>query len=107
MRPAASRLHERLSAVNLQTPQIPVLHNVDVSEAGDPQSMREKLAQQLYRPVRWVETIQAIGDRGVHHLLEAGPGKVLTGLNKRIDKRLTSLAVFDPDGLSAALEAVT
>jgi [acyl-carrier-protein] S-malonyltransferase len=107
MQPAAERLRERLAAVNWQAPRIPVLHNVDVSEAGDSASIRDKLTQQLYSPVRWVETIQAIAGRGIYDMIEAGPGKVLTGLNKRIDKRLTSLAVFDPDGLSTALEAVT
>jgi [acyl-carrier-protein] S-malonyltransferase len=106
MRPAAERLRERLAAVHLQTPLIPVLHNVNVREAGEPQSIRDRLAQQLYSPVRWVETIQAIANRGVHNMIESGPGKVLTGLNKRIDKQLRSTAVFDPDGLSAALEAV-
>jgi [acyl-carrier-protein] S-malonyltransferase len=105
MMPAAERLRERLAAVNIQTPKIPVLHNVDVSEAGDPESIRDKLTRQLYSPVRWVETIQAIAARGVIDLVEMGPGKVLTGLNKRIDKKLNSLAVYDPDGLSAALEA--
>jgi len=107
MRPASERLHERLAMIDLQTPQIPVLHNVNVGEAGDPQSIRDKLIQQLYSPVRWVETIRVIAGRGVPNLLEAGPGKVLTGLNKRIDKRLTSLAVYDPEGLSKALEALT
>ena len=106
MQPAAERLHKRLATVNLQTPRIPVLHNVDVSEAGIPQSIQDKLAQQLYNPVRWVETIQTIAGRGIYTLLEAGPGKVLTGLNKRIDKKLNSLTVYDPDSLSAALEAM-
>jgi len=106
MKPAAERLRERLAAVSLQTPRIPVLHNVDVGEAGGPGGIRDKLAQQLYSPVRWVETIQAIAARGVTDLIEAGPGKVLTGLNKRIDKQLNSLAVFDPAGLNAALEAI-
>ena len=105
MQPAAERLSDRLMGVNIHTPRVPVLHNVDVSEAGDPQSIRNKLVEQLYSPVRWVETIQAIAGRGVNDLIEAGPGKVLTGLNKRIDKKLNGLAVFDPEGLSAALEA--
>jgi [acyl-carrier-protein] S-malonyltransferase len=106
MKPAAERLRERLATLEIKTPGIPVLHNVNVSEAADAQSIRESLAQQLYSPVRWVETIQAISARGIHILVEAGPGKVLIGLNKRIDSKLNSLAVFNPDGLSAALEAL-
>jgi [acyl-carrier-protein] S-malonyltransferase len=105
MRPAAERLRERLAALTVDTPKIPVLHNVDVAEASDPEHIRDKLAQQLFSPVRWVETIQALAGRGISDLIEVGPGKVLSGLNKRIDKKLNSLAVFDPDGLSAALEA--
>ncbi len=106
MRPAAERLRERLATVEIQTHRIPVLHNVNVSEAADPESIRERLAQQLYSPVRWVETIQAIAARGIRTLVEAGPGKVLIGLNKRIDSKLNSLAIFNADGLSAALEAL-
>ena len=106
MKTAAERLYERLASVSLQTPKIPVLHNVDLGEAGEPQDIRERLAQQLYSPVRWVETIQAMSARGIHTLIEVGPGKVLIGLNKRIDTTLTSLAVFDRKGLADAMETL-
>ncbi|MFP4601679.1 MAG: ACP S-malonyltransferase [Halochromatium sp.] len=105
MRDAAAQLAARLEQTELHRPSIPVLHNVNVATAESPEQIRAYLAQQLFSPVRWVETVQAVAERGVRLAIEAGPGKVLTGLNKRIDKRLTTLPVFEPDGLSHALEA--
>lgn len=105
MREAAAELAAQLEQVELHLPSIPVLHNVSVDMAESPELIRQRLAEQLFSPVRWVETVRAIADRGVQLAIEAGPGKVLTGLGKRIDKRLTTLPVFDPDGLSHALEA--
>ena len=105
MRDAAAELAARLEQTELHRPSIPVLHNVTVATAESPEQIRACLAQQLFSPVRWVETVQAVAARGVQLAIEAGPGKVLTGLNKRIDKRLTTLPVFEPDGLSHALEA--
>jgi [acyl-carrier-protein] S-malonyltransferase len=106
MRPAAERLAARLAEVELRVPPTPVLHNVDVTAANDPDGIRDRLVAQLYRPVRWVETVQAVGETGITLGLECGPGKVITGLNKRIDKNLTTLPVFDPESLGKALEAV-
>ncbi len=105
MQDAAADLAARLEQTELHLPSIPVIHNVTVETAESPEQIRRLLAQQLFSPVRWVETLQAVAARGVQLAIEAGPGKVLTGLNKRIDKRLTTLPVFDPDGLSHALEA--
>ncbi len=105
MRPAAERLAVTLAAITLQAPRIPVLHNVTVDAVADPAAIRERLVRQLYSPVRWVETVRCLADQGVGLLLEAGPGKVLTGLTKRIDDRLEALAVLDPKGLALALEA--
>ena len=87
-------------------PDVPVLHNVTVAEAASPEELGQLLLEQLSRPVRWVETIQAISGRGVDLVIEAGPGKVLTGLNKRIDKTLQTLPVFDPAGLETAMETI-
>lgn len=103
MRPAAEGLASYLRAVEVQAPAIPVLHNVNVASAGDPEEIRALLTEQLFRPVRWVETVRAMQALGIGLLLEAGPGKVLTGLVKRIDKSLAGLAVFDPASLDAAL----
>jgi [acyl-carrier-protein] S-malonyltransferase len=105
MRPAAERLAVTLAAITLQVPRIPVLHNVTVDAVAEPAAIRERLVRQLYSPVRWVETVRCLADQGVGLLLEAGPGKVLMGLTKRIDDRLEALAVLDPKGLALALEA--
>jgi [acyl-carrier-protein] S-malonyltransferase len=105
MRDAAAQLAARLDQTELHVPSIPVIHNVSVETAESPELIRDLLARQLYSPVRWVETVRAIAERGVQTAIEAGPGKVLTGLSKRIDKRVTTLPVFDPHGLSEALEA--
>ena len=104
MRPAAEKLAEQLAGIELSAPAIPVLHNVDVSRHDRPDTIRQVLAQQLYRPVRWVETIGAIRGQGVTTVIEAGPGKVLSGLNKRIDKTMKALPVYDNGTLAAALE---
>ena len=105
MKPAAEELAAMLSGVDVQMPVIPVLHNVDVAAADSADAIRDKLVKQLYQPVRWVETIQAMKAQGVEQLMEPGPGKVLTGLGKRIDKTLTFLPVLDPASLEKALEA--
>jgi len=105
MRDAAEQFALELERVELRAPSIPVIHNVSVETADSPELIRALLAQQLYSPVRWVETVRAVADRGTQLAIEAGPGKVLASLGKRIDKRLTTLPVFDPEGLSTALEA--
>lgn len=105
MRDAGAQLAAELERVELRPPSIPVIHNVSVETGDAPDQIRALLARQLYSPVRWVETVRAVADRGVTLAIEAGPGKVLAGLGKRIDKRLTTLPVFEPEGLSSALEA--
>lgn len=105
MRPAAERLAARLAEINIEAPAIPVIHNADVSTHDTAEAIRQALAAQLYQPVRWVETIQALKDRGVQRVVECGPGKVLAGLNKRIDRELETLALNDAAGLEAALNA--
>ncbi len=104
MRPAAERLAERLADVALAPPSVPVIHNVSVAAADSVESLRHLLVQQLYRPVRWVETVEAVAARGIDTAIECGPGKVLTGLCKRIADNLTTLPVFDPKTLDTALE---
>ncbi len=93
MKPAAERLAAMLATVTLQSPATPVLHNVDVEEKSTPEAIRAALARQAASPVRWVETIQAMGARGVTHVVECGPGRVLTGMTKRIDRGLRSFAL--------------
>jgi [acyl-carrier-protein] S-malonyltransferase len=105
MRPAAEQLAQRLAAIPVRVPQVPVLHNVDAAAAPDAEAVRDRLARQLFSPVRWVDTVQHLARAGVGTVIEAGPGKVLAGLVKRIDKNLESVAVLDPASLAAALEA--
>ena len=107
MRPAADRLAERLAEVALTLPSVPVIHNVNVAPAEDVAALRRLLVEQLYSPVRWVETVASVAAQGVTSALECGPGKVLIGLNKRITKTLNTLPVFDPKTLDAALEATS
>ena len=106
MKPAAEKLAQQLAEVDIQSPTIPVIHNVTAGEAADPMEIRSLLAQQLHSPVRWVEAIQAMVARDANCVIESGPGKVLTGLCKRIDSSLSGLAVYDPASLEIALETV-
>ncbi len=106
MRDAAEALRETMNDIAFAAPRIPVLHNVSVGTAEDPDAIRDLLAQQLYSPVRWVETVQAMAAQGVDTLVEAGPGKVLTGLCKRIDKQIAALPVYDGATLDKALEKI-
>lgn len=107
MRGAAERLAERLAGVELRMPDVPSVYTVDVKTHSSPDGIRLALKEQLYKPVRWAETVRAMVAGGVTTIVECGPGKVLTALNKRIERRpgLTMLAVEDPDGLAAALAA--
>lgn len=102
MRPAAEALAGYLQAVRLEAPAIPVLHNADVAAYGGESQIKDALARQLYSPVRWVETIQEFSRQGVTHLAECGPGKVLAGLNKRIDAAMQVFALTDADALNQA-----
>jgi [acyl-carrier-protein] S-malonyltransferase len=104
MRPAAERLAERLADVPLAMPRVPVIHNVSVETAESVEALRALLVQQLYSPVRWVETVESVAAREILCALECGPGKVLAGLCKRIADTMTTLPVFDPKTLDVALE---
>lgn len=104
MRPAAEQLGERLRNTSFQTPRIPVINNVDVAVYDGAESIRDGLTRQLYQPVRWVEVIQALAQKGVNVLIECGPGKVLTGLNKRIAPEMKMLPLYDPATLAAAIQ---
>lgn len=106
LKPAASVLAQALNQVTLHVPQIPVIQNVDVQMHQDPAAILQALVDQAWHPVRWVQTIQAMAHFGVTHIVECGPGKVLSGLVKRIDGSLVALSVNDPASLQAALEAL-
>jgi [acyl-carrier-protein] S-malonyltransferase len=106
MLPAAQRLKEKLAATPIATPAIAVVNNIDVAVQTDPDAIREALYRQAFGPVRWVECVAAIKARGVHTLVECGPGKVLAGLTKRIDAELTGLPLFDPASLAEVKTAL-
>lgn len=103
LKPAADVLKSALDAVQVNTPTVPVINNVDVASVTDAAAVRDALVRQAWHPVRWVETLQAMKAQGVTHVIECGPGKVLAGLTKRIDKDLVGLAITDPASMQAAL----
>jgi [acyl-carrier-protein] S-malonyltransferase len=100
MKPAAERLRERLSQIELQSPILPVVNNIDVAVQSTPDAIRDALYRQAFGPVRWVECVAALKARGASHIIECGPGKVLAGMVKRIDAELQSGAVYDPASLA-------
>ena len=103
MQSAAEQFAERLAQTSISAPSIPVIQNVDAARHEQPDAIRDNLKKQLYSPVQWVLSVQNMDGQGVTRIVEAGPGKVLAGLCKRIDKSIASAAVFDPDSLTAAL----
>lgn len=104
MKPAAEKLRVALAGVALAAPQIPVLNNVDVAVQQDADAIRDALYRQAFGPVRWVECVQVLKGRGVTHIVECGPGKVLAGLTKRIDPELVGAALFDSATLAETRE---
>ncbi len=103
MKPAAEQLSEVLNTISFKTPSIPVFNNVDVIAAESESDIRDALKRQLFSPVRWVDTIEKMSANGADQFIECGPGKVLVGLNKRINKALTSAALLDTATVEAAL----
>lgn len=103
---AAEQLRDYLANVPVQTPSIPVLHNADVAAYNDTAAIKDALVRQLYSPVRWVETVLEFGKQGITHNVECAPGKVLAGLNKRIDANQQALAINDGEALKLALAAL-
>ncbi|WP_235409875.1 ACP S-malonyltransferase [Proteus terrae] len=103
MKPAADKLAVALQEIEFKQPEIQVVNNVDVIAQTDANAIREALVRQLYNPVRWTETVELIAEKGITQLLEIGPGKVLTGLTKRISKEMNAAAVNDIASLDVAL----
>jgi [acyl-carrier-protein] S-malonyltransferase len=104
MRPAAEKLARELERIAWRQASIPVIRNVDVAPYGDAASMQDGLARQLYSPVRWVETVRYLVGQGVDTVIECGPGKVLTGLTRRIDKSISAKPIETPETLAAAVQ---
>lgn len=106
MKDAADKLAVELDKITFNTPKIDVINNVDVAIESSTDAIKTALVKQLYSPVRWTETVEALAKSGVEHLIEAGPGKVLQGLVKRIDKSLTCVAVNTEATLAQAVELI-
>lgn len=106
MKDAADKLAEEFNHVTFNTPLIPVVNNVDVTAESDVEAIKLALIKQLYSPVRWTETIELLAKSGISLAVEAGPGKVLQGLIKRIDKSITSASINDQASLTKALETI-
>ena len=104
MKPAAEKLKAALAALELGVPQIPVINNIDVAVQTDAAAIRDALYRQAFGPVRWVECVQAMKARGITHLVECGPGKVLAGMTKRIDADLVGAPLYDPATLAEVKE---
>ena len=102
MFPAAQKLQKALAQIDFSKPRIALINNIDVAAESDAVRIRDALYRQAFGPVRWVETVQAIKARGITHLVECGPGKVLAGMVKRIDPELTGTGVYDPASLAEA-----
>lgn len=106
LRPAAAVLQDVLNTIEITAPGVPVIHNVDVQTHSDAASIRQALVDQAWHPVRWAQTIEAMAQQGVTHVVECGPGKVLTGLVKRINPSLVGLSVSDPASMREAIETL-
>lgn len=106
MRPAAELFAQTLAAMEFKLPQPGVVQNATLTVPDDTSQLQDALQAQLYSPVRWVQTIHQLRDQGIGGLLEMGPGKVLTGLHKRIDKTLKSVCVCDNAALETAIEII-
>lgn len=106
MQPAAERFASVLAEVRIQAPAVPVIQNFGLAASSDPAVIRHNLVSQIHSPVPWVATIQRFAHQGISTVIEFGPGKVLCGLNKRIEPDMEALAVNDPSSLQAALAAL-
>jgi len=106
MKPAGERLAEAIAGVTIEPPGIPVVHNVHARTESDPERIRTLLVEQIYSPVQWTACVETMARQGFSSIVECGPGKVLSGLNRRIDKSLQSFSLEEPDALDAALQAL-
>lgn len=103
MKPAAERLSKILSSITIQNPTLPILNNVDVIVYENPEQIRDGLVRQLFMPVRWVDIIKKLSEQGITQMIECGPGKVLSGLIKRTNREINTMAIGDLSGLQGLL----
>lgn len=102
MKPAGDRLAEEIAQIRISPPRVPVVHNVHATAEHDPNEIRKLLVEQIYSPVLWTRCVQTMIDAGVQHVIECGPGKVLSGLIRRIDKSLQCYSLEEPATLTAS-----
>ncbi len=107
LRPAADKLAEDIAQVTFNAPAIPVIHNVNAETSTSPEEIKSLMIEQIYHPVLWVSCVNALVKTGIDTCVECGPGKVLSGLSKRIDRSVSPLATETPESLASALSAVT
>ena len=107
LKPAAAVLSDALSQVTVNKPNVAVINNVDVAIEQDPGKIRDALVRQAWHAVRWVEIIQAMKAQGITHVVECGPGKVLSGMVKRIEPDMVAMSVTDPDSMQVALDTLS
>ncbi len=105
MKPAADRLESEIMATPFSAPKIPVVHNVDAKTEADAEKIKQLMIQQIYSPVRWVSCVNTLVSSGIEQAVECGPGKVLSGLNRRIDKSISSFATEQLSALESAIES--
>lgn len=106
MKPAGEKLAEALADIKIAVPEIPVVHNVHAQTEADPEAIRQLLIQQIYSPVKWVSCVETMLEQGVTTTVECGPGKVLSGLNKRINKSLSTYAIEAEKDFADTLAAI-
>jgi len=107
MKGAAEKLAGKLAEIDSQLPEVPVFHNVTAKPTNSIEDMNTALKEQLYNPVLWVDTVNNLIEAGVEATVECGPGKVLSGLNKRINKAVPSLALVSPEGMQKVIEELS
>jgi [acyl-carrier-protein] S-malonyltransferase len=104
MKPAADNLADLVNSVSFSAPQVPVIHNVHAQTESDPEAIKAIMLEQIYSPVKWVDCVKQLKNNGATTLVECGPGKVLSGLTKRIDREISSLSTDNVADFTAALE---
>ncbi|MDU0810066.1 MAG: ACP S-malonyltransferase [Burkholderia sp.] len=107
MKPVLDKLRNYFAGVDIQIPKIAVVNNIDVESPSDPVAIKDALIRQVSGPVHWIDCVRYIANTGVTHMIECGPGRVLTGLIKRIDSKLESLSISDPESISKAINLIS
>ena len=106
MQPAGDQLAKVLAGIHFSSPQIPIIHNVNALPESDPERIRQLMVEQIYSPVQWTRCVEYMVAQGAEKIVECGPGKVLSGLSRRIHKPLEAFALEEPEAIVSALDAL-